>query len=60
MEFLKQFDCDKITQTYTFYDSGYDWGLQDLRYEKSGNTKDIETPKVLYGLLIFIRTKTIF
>lgn len=51
MEFLKQFDCDKITQTYTFYDSGYDWGLQDLRYEKSGNTKDIETPKVLYGLL---------
>jgi hypothetical protein len=51
MEFLKQFDCDKITQTYTFYDSGYYWGLQDLRYEKSGNTKDIETPKVLYGLL---------
>lgn len=51
MEFLKQFDCNKITQTYIFYDSGYDWGLQELSYEKSGNTKDIETPKVLYGLL---------
>jgi hypothetical protein len=51
MEFLKQFDCDKITQTYTFYDSGYDWGLQELGCEKSNDTKYIATPKVLYGLL---------
>jgi len=59
MEFLKQFDCDKITQTYTFYDSGYDWGLQELGCEKSGETKYIATPKALYSLLEDILDHTV-
>jgi len=51
MEFLKQFGFDKVTQTYTFYDSGYDWGLQEITGYKDGQLKTIPTSSIVLGLL---------
>lgn len=54
MEFLKQFDFDKITQSYICYDTGLDWGLDEMHCSKDGDqsmSKNIKTPSIVRDLL---------
>ena len=51
MEFLKQFGFDKITQSYICYDSGLDWGLDEIHFSKDGDHKTIKTPSIIRDLL---------
>lgn len=51
MEFLKQFGFDKITQSYVCYDTGLDWGLDEMHCSKEGDYKTIKTPSMIRDLL---------
>lgn len=54
MEFLKQFGFDKITQSYVCYDTGLDWGLDEMHCSKDGDqsmSKTIKTPSIVRDLL---------
>jgi len=52
IEFLKQFGYNKITQSYTFYDHGYDWGLDEMEcLNENGDWKTMKTPSIVRGLL---------